>query len=205
MIEQLRKNTGHWVVALGIVLAGLLSGCRTSGPTYSELPQSSTVGTTFHVGDMVTISAILPSAGDPNSFPPVAQRVAEDGTINLTLIGSVTAVGKTAVELQREIHDRYVPKYFQELSLTVRGEALFFYVDGEVLQRGQKEYPGDMTIVKAIAAAGGFTDFANERKVRLTRGNHTQIINVKKANSDPKYDVPVLPGDRISVPRKLLF
>jgi protein involved in polysaccharide export with SLBB domain len=204
MIEQLRKNTGHWVVALGIILAGLLSGCGTSGPKYSELPQDTTVGTTFHVGDLVTVSGV-PATQDPNLFPPVAQRVAEDGTISLPLIGSVTAVGKTAAELQRDIHDRYVPKYFPDLNVTVRGEALFFYVDGEVVQRGPKEYPGEMTIVKAISAAGGFTDFANQKKVRLTRGNHTEVINVKRAISDPNYDKPVLPGDKIHVPRKILF
>lgn len=205
MIEQLRKNTGHWVVALGIILAGLFSGCGTSGPKYSELPQDTAVGTTFHVGDMVTVTGILPSGGENPNFAPVAQRVSEDGTISLPLIGYVTAVGKTAAELQRDIHDRYVPHYFPELNVTVRGEALFFYVDGEVVQRGPKEYPGEMTIVKAISAAGGFTDFANQKKVRLTRGNHTEVVNVKKAISDPRYDVPVLPGDKIHVPRKILF
>ncbi|HLX70223.1 MAG TPA: polysaccharide biosynthesis/export family protein [Verrucomicrobiae bacterium] len=204
MIEQLRKYTGHWAVALGIILAGLLGGCVTGGPKYADLPQDTAVGTTFHIGDAVTVSAVPPS-GDITQFAPVAQRVAEDGTINLPLIGSVTALGKTAAELQRDIHDRYVPKYYQELSVTVKGEALFFYVDGEVAQRGQKEYPGEMTIVKAIAAAGGFTDFADQKNVRLTRGSHTQVINVKKAVSDPKYDVPVLPGDKIYVPRKILF
>lgn len=203
MTELLRKNAGHWVVALGIILAGLLSGCQ-SGPTYSQLPQDTALGTTFHIGDSVTVSAVTPSQ-DPTQYQPVTQRVAEDGTINLPLIGSVTALGKTAAELQRDIRDLYVPKYFQELSVTVKGDALFFYVDGEVVQRGPKEYPGEMTIVKAIAAAGGFTDFANQKKVRLTRGNHTQIVNVKKAISDPKYDVPVLPGDKIHVPRSILF
>src|SRR5579872_5719745 len=124
MIEQIRKNTGHWVVALGIILAGLLSGCQSSGPTYSEMPQTTSVGTTFHVGDAITVSGILPTQDNQIGFPPVSQRVAEDGTINLPLVGSVTAVGKTAADLQREIHDRYVPKYFQGLNVTVKGEAL---------------------------------------------------------------------------------
>lgn len=200
MIQQLRKTWGHWVVAVGVVLTGLLSGCQT-GAHFSDLPPDTT-GTTFHVGDSLTISGVSPT-GDTTLLPAVAVRVGEDGTITLTLIGSVTAVGKTGEQLQKTIHDLYVPKYFQELNVIVRGETAYFYVDGEVNQIGQKEYPGEMTIVKAITAAGGFSPFAKETKVRLTRGNHTQIINVKKAIADPRYDVPVYPGDKIHVPRRL--
>lgn len=200
MIEQLRKNAGHWVVALGMVLAGLLAGCQT-GPTYSAAPQD-TAGTTFHVGDSLTVSGLTPS-GVPENFPPVTQRVSEDGTVNLPLIGSVTAVGKTAEQLQKDIHTRYVPKYFPDLSVIVKGDVAYVYVDGEVHAAGKVEYPGEMTIVKAITSAGGFTDFAKQTKVRLTRGNHTEIINVKRAVTDPKYDVPVYPGDKIHVPRRL--
>lgn len=200
MIQQLRKLPGRWVVALAIIFTGLLAGCQ-SGPKFAPLPPDS-VGTTFHIGDSVTISFISPT-GDITLLPPVSERIGEDGKINLSLIGSVTAAGKTAEELQNEIHDAYVPKYFRDLSVTVKGETAFFYVDGEVNQRGPKEYPGEMTIVKAIAASGGFTDFAKQTKVRLTRGDHTEIINVKKAIAHPEDDVPVYPGDKIYVPRRL--
>ena len=202
MIPQLRKMPGYWVVALGIILAGLLGGCQTA-PKFSELPPEN-IGTRFHVGDQVSISVVA-SSGASDVLPAFTGRIQDDGTITLPYIGSVTAVGKTAGELQKEIHDLYVPKYFPALSVTVKGEATYFYVDGEVQQRGQKEYPGEMTIVKAIAAAGGFTDFAKQTKVRLTRGSHTETINVKKAIQDPRYDVPVYPGDKIYVPRRILW
>jgi hypothetical protein len=39
--------------------------------------------------------------------------------------------------------------------------------------------------------------------VRLTRGSHTETINVLKAIKDPRYDVPVFAGDKIFVPRRL--
>jgi len=190
-------------MALGIILAGLLGGCQTA-PKFSDLPPET--GTRFHVGDPVQISftSSVSPIDDPG-LQPFTGRIQEDGTITLPLIGSVTAVGKTEGELQNEIHELYVPKYYRNLTVTVKGETTYFYVDGEVVQRGQKEYPGQMTIVGAIAAAGGFTDFAKETKVRLTRGNHTQIINVNKATTDPRDDVPVYPGDRIIVPRKILW
>ena len=203
MIQQLRKFPAYWVVALGIVLAGLLGGCQT-GSKLPDQPQDQ-VGTRFHVGDQVTVTFALANELPPDVPPPFAGRVQDDGTITLPLIGSVKAVDKTEGELQKEIHGLYDPQYYRNLTVTVKGEITYFYVDGEVAQRGQKEYPGHMTIVGAIAAAGGFTDFANQKNVRLTRGNHTQTINVKRAITDPRYDVPVLPGDKIYVKRVILW
>jgi len=190
---------GHWVVVLGIILTGLLGGCQTGGK-FADLPPEN-IGNRVHIGDLLTVSGVGQNGTDV--IPSHAERIGEEGTITLTLIGSITAVGKTPNELQREIHDRYVPKYFPEITVVVRGEAKFFYVDGEVVSRGQKEYPGEMTIVKAISMSGGFTDFAKKTKVRLTRGGHSQIINVEKAILDPRLDVPVYPGDKIFVKRRI--
>lgn len=200
MIEHLRKTASHWVVALGLVCVGLLGGCQT-GPKFADLPPGS--GNLFHVGDPITVSFIPPS-GSSTDMPDHTERIREDGNITLLYVGSISAVGKTAGELQKEIHDRYVPSIYKELNVTVHGGTTYFYVDGEVLSRGQKEYPGEMTLVKAISVAGGFTDFAKRTKVRLTRGGHTETLNVEKAIKDPRYDVPVYPGDRINVPRRLL-
>ncbi|HWD93000.1 MAG TPA: polysaccharide biosynthesis/export family protein [Verrucomicrobiae bacterium] len=200
MIEQLRKAAGVWLAVAGIISVGLLSGCQT-GPKFPDLPPSA--GNLFHIGDMVTVSFVSVGQG-AEVMPAHSERIHEDGTITLSLIGPIVAAGKTAGDLQKEIHDRYVPRFYTDLNVTVHGEGTYFYVDGEVVQRGAKEYPGDMTIVKAISVAGGFTDFARRSKVRLTRGGHTETINVQKAISDPRYDVAVFPGDKIFVPRRLL-
>jgi protein involved in polysaccharide export with SLBB domain len=199
MTEQLRRAAGLWLAVAGMIFIGLLGGCQT-GPHFSDLPPAG--ANLFHLGDSVTVSFV--AIDNPEIMPAHTERIHEDGTITLPLIGPVTAVGKTAGELQKEIHDRYVPKFYTDLTVTVKGEAAYFYVDGEVVNRGAKEYPGEMTIVKAISVAGGFTDFANKTHVRLTRGGHTETINVLKAIQDPHYDVPVFPGDKIFVKRRIL-
>jgi protein involved in polysaccharide export with SLBB domain len=201
MIEGLRKQWGRWVAAMAIVFAGLLSGCQT-GPAFTELPPDAT-GIRFHIGEEVTVTFVGVQS-DKGLMPDHTERIHEDGTIMLPLINSVMAAGKTAGELQKEIHDSYVPKYFPELTVTVKGETTYFYVDGEVNIKGQKEYTPGMTLAKAIAVAGGFTDFAKKSKVRLTRGSQTKVINGQNAIEDPSKDLPIYPGDKIYVPRSPL-
>ena len=66
---------GCWAVALGIALTALLAGCLT-GPKYTDLTDEN-VGTTFHIGDLVTVSFIGQSGGI-DILPPASQRIAED-------------------------------------------------------------------------------------------------------------------------------
>ena len=198
MTEQLWKMANRLVIAMGIVAIGLLTGCQTNH--FSNLPPASQ--NTFAVGDLVTVS-ILPASGDPTQFPIHAERVHEDGTIVLPLIGSVTALGKTTGELQKEIHELYVPKWYPELTVTFSSEARFFYMDGEFRMPGEKPYPGTMTLAKAISVGGGFTDFARRNKVRVTRGKQSEIVNGDRAINDPSYDIPIYPGDKIYVPRRV--
>jgi protein involved in polysaccharide export with SLBB domain len=200
MIEQLRKTASHWVVALGVVLVALLSGCQTAPSQSEDAPKET--GNTFHIGDMVTVTAVPPS-GDKSLIPDHIERVGEDGKINLMLIGAITAEGKTAADLQEEIRTNYVPKYYKALNVTVHGEARYFYVSGEVRQASKYEYPGSMSVVRAISVAGGFTDFAKRTKVQLTHNGKVRTINVDKAIRDPRLDLPVYPGDTINVPRRL--
>ena len=201
MIEQLRKMANQWMVVLGVVLVALLSGCQ-SGTQYSDVPQES--GNIFHAGDRVMVK-FLSAMGKDDILPDHVERIHDDGTIVLSMIGSVVVAGKSAGDVQKEIHDRYVPKYFPELTVTVAGDAAYFYVLGDVVNAGQKEYPGQMTVVKAIASSGGFTEFAKRTNVQLTHAGKTKTVNVQKALKDDRYDCPVYPGDRIFVKRRTLW
>ena len=79
-----------------------------------------------------------------------------------------------------------------------------FYVGGEVKNQGRISYIGPITVLKAIQSAGDFTDFAQRKRVKLTRLNgKTETINCIKAREDPRLDLPVFPGDTIHVPRRI--
>ena len=76
--------------------------------------------------------------------------------------------------------------------------------DGEVKVPGRHAYSGRMTVTKAIASAGYFTDFARKTKVRLIRVNgKKETIDCVKAEREPSLDLLVYPGDSIHVPRRL--
>lgn len=189
--------------AFGLLLAvWIFNGCA-SAPNTAAPPaiskQSPALVARFHVGE--TVSTLF--SGTPEQIAPHEEIIKEDGNITLSLIGSVRAVGKTAGELQNEIHDLYVPKYFVRLTVTVKAGDLVYYVRGEVKSPNRQIYVGETTVTKAIASAQDFTDFASH-KVWLIRANGQRIkVNVDKALEDPTLDAQVYPGDQIVVPRRI--
>jgi len=208
----------RWLVSSLMLVGLILSGCssQSNAILFSDNPQqpgavdgnaaspgagsSDLTAARFHVGDTVTVDY----SGTLDKQPENVQTITEDGTITLPYIGTIRAVGLTAGELQKQIHDLYVPKYYTQLAVTVSGQQRVYYVGGEVKQPGRQLYIGEVTVTKAIQSAGDFTDFANRKKVQLIRSNGESIkVNCVKAGQDPSLDPPVYPGDQILVPRRI--
>jgi polysaccharide export outer membrane protein len=164
------------------------------------LPPNGAGVAVFRVGETVKVSFSGPTPIEGHEEP-----IKEDGTITLPLIGSVVAVGKTAGELQNEIHDAYVPKYYVRLTVTVSSGDRVYYVGGEVKGGGKQLYLGDTTVTKAIISAGGPTDFADRSKVWLTHTSTGQRIRVDydEALKNPAKDPPVYPDDQITVGKRI--
>ena len=153
----------------------------------------------LHVGDTITVAY----DGLPETIPPQEKTINEDGTINLSDIGAVKASGKTTGQLETAIHDLYVPKFYTHLTITVKAGDRVFYVRGEVKSPGRQIYVGQTTVAKAITAAGDFTDFANRRKVWLTRASGQRFkVNCDAVLDGRVPDPPVYPGDQIEVARR---
>lgn len=190
--------------ASSLLLAALfLAGCA-SAPQLPPAPPISKDAPAevarFHVGE--TVSIIF--SGTPDPLDPHEEIIKEDGEITLPLVGSIYAVGKTAGQLQAEIISRYVPKYFVRLTVTVRPGDLVYYVRGEVKGAGRQLYVGEITVTKAIASAGDFTDFANHSNILLIRANGQRIkVNGDAALQDSSRDPRVYPGDQIVVARRI--
>jgi polysaccharide biosynthesis/export protein VpsN len=219
-IIRLCERLGYWGAVFGLLAAGLcLTGCHTQGSKKSSTGVSGTapgatsspVGTegsspelaVLRAGDSLTISF----SDLPNATPPSQVKIKEDGSITLLLNQTFTAAGKTRGNLEKEIRECYVPRYFQYMTVTITPETqtLFYYLDGEVKAPARQVYISRITVLKAIASAGGFTEYAKKKAVKLTRLDGRKLtINCIKALDDPRLDLEVYAGDKIYVPRKLL-
>jgi polysaccharide export outer membrane protein len=223
-MNRFLKNMKNWIgLTLGVLIIVGGTGCGSTGYSSSRgagsgggAPGNATAsdgnperrglngqgseGDVLRIGDPVSIT-FSGVAEAPAAFN---ERLKADGLIKLPLIkDSITAVGKTRAALEAEIHGLYVPNIFKHLTVKVGAEGRIVNVDGEVRMPGRVQYLGEMTVLRVIAASGGFTDFANRKKVLLRRANGSEIrVNCLKALEDSKNDPPVFPEDYISVPRR---
>jgi polysaccharide export outer membrane protein len=195
-----------------LAAAAMLSGCETFESSSSAPPSAANVSADTGGGmDILRPNDLVQVffSGNPSAPKDFNERIKEDGTISPPMIttpedGPVNAAGKTVGELQKILQDRY-NKYFRSLTVTVLTESRYFYVAGEVRGTSRQSYSGAITVTKAIAAAGGFTDFAKRSKVRLIRANgERHTIDYDKALRKPELDLPIHPGDQVVVPRRVL-
>jgi polysaccharide export outer membrane protein len=119
------------------------------------------------------------------------------GKFAMPLIGEVDALGLTSSELEKRIEKKYANGYLVEPQVSIQVENYRpFYILGEVNKPGQYEYVNGMTMLNAVALAGGFTYRAAQDSVTVKRGG---------ANAKPvtvSADTPILPGDIIEVPER---
>jgi polysaccharide biosynthesis/export protein len=137
-----------------------------------------------------------------------ALQVRPDGKITLPLVGDIAAAGRTSVELRDAIAgalQEYIAKPVVTVIVTETTPQVL-YVTGEVNKPGALPIVnGQMSILQAIAMAGGFTDFANKKDIRVLRkganGMQTLRFNYKEAIDDEsrREPLPLLPGDTVIV------
>ena len=121
------------------------------------------------------------------------------GVISVPLIGDVPAQGRTVAEVQRAVEEALRSRYI--LDPQVSAEVLTyrpFYVLGEVNRPGTYPYASGLTVLNAVATAGGFTYRADTRRVFIRRDGST---------AEEAYligpTLQVAPGDTIRIAERL--
>jgi polysaccharide export outer membrane protein len=211
------KFFGRGIAGLALILVGiLLGGCETDGGRYAGDTSTPTntadatnevanarldpTTTLLRVGDKITVGF----ADVVQTIPPIDTIVQEDGSITLIYNQKFQAAGKTIGALQTEIRDRYVPQYFKFMTPTINSQERFYFVSGQVKGESRQVYTGYMTVLGAITSAGGYTDFANKHKIRVTRANGQQfMVDGVKALTHPELNIQIFPGDEIFVFKRL--
>lgn len=128
------------------------------------------------------------------------------GFVSLPYINKVNAAGLTPSQLARAIEEAYrTGKIYTNPNVTIliQPAARFVNVGGAVRTPMRVPFTEDMTLLTAINAAGGFNDFADQKRVRLLRGSKVQIFDVRQFRKNPGKDVGLQPGDRVEVPQTL--
>lgn len=150
-------------------------------------------------GDQIAVS--LRGVPEPSDYEFI---IPDDGYIYMPYITPVQVKGLTISELQRLIHSRYVEEQiYRQLSVNVLMPTQHYFVRGEVRQPGRFPLSSGMTVLKAIAAAGGYTEFANPRRVEVIRAGETISGNARQMEQNPEEDFLVQAGDVIIVRRSI--
>jgi len=125
------------------------------------------------------------------------------GNINLPYLGKIHAAGLRQADVQNSIESAYKNKGIYAspiITVSVQFDRLVD-LEGDVRSPQRVRYTPDLTLLGAISAAGGFTEYADQTKVSILRNGSRTFINVKKVRQNTEVDPPLQPGDKISVPR----
>jgi polysaccharide export outer membrane protein len=145
---------------------------------------------------------------EPDASTPAA-TVRPDGRITLPMVGEIQAAGLMPSELQKSLLGKY-GELIKDASVTVivrEVNSQKVYLIGEVRREGPVKLAAPLTVLQALAEAGGVTDYAKRKRIYILR-----IADGRQAILPFDYDavvrgekvqqnVVLLPGDTIVVPR----
>ncbi|ALC12096.1 polysaccharide export protein [Sphingopyxis sp. 113P3] len=146
-----------------------------------------------------------------------------EGNFSFPLVGTVAAAGKTPLALADQIRSQLAEKYLRDPQVTVNfkaptsASALAFQsmavsVDGEVKRSGSYPVAGRVTLMRAIALAGGLTEYAKLEDVVVFRNVGTKqyvgIYNIEAIRRGNYADPEIFPNDVVIVgdsPQRRMF
>ena len=171
---------------------------KNDGPPPGESSSNYIIG----VGDTIEI-LVWKEPGLSNASIPVRP----DGMISMALLGDLPAAGFTPMKLSGDVTER-LKKYVTDPRVTVSVLGVHqkeVYMLGEIQRVGPVPITQEMTVLQAIAAAGGLSAFAKSTHIYILRteaGKQRKIaFNYKKAIKDGNLQgVSLIPGDTIVVP-----
>ena len=206
----MRIVIGLWAVCVSLLLAA----CASSSGALSTAPPANvpTTASAYRIGvdDVVQVSVWR------SPELSITAPVRPDGNITVPLVGDVMAAGRLPDEVAKEVQTK-LATYVREPQVTVILTELRSHeylsrvrVTGAVRTPVSIPYRQGMTVLDAVLAAGGVTEFAAPGRSGLYRrnGQETQSYAVKLDrildNGDLATNYPVAPGDVITVPERAL-
>lgn len=207
-----RPQAAAFLLLLGLLAAALLTGCadKRGGPIPYNVSDFGTpdppvlagVDSTYKIAPMDTLSVKVFKMPDLSGDYDVDLT----GRISMPLIGEVPAADLTTAQLDEELTRRLGAKYLEHPDISVGLKASTrrtVTIDGAVNKSGSVPAMGPMTLMQAVAAAGGTREDANARRVAVFRtiGGRRQaaafdLVSIRRGEME---DPPVYAGDIVVV------
>lgn len=176
------------------------TGCESTNPSPTASNPSLPAGASaaqLRPGDALVVS--LQGIPDPSQHNV---QIDDEGLITLPYIGGIEVGGLTTSQLSAKIKDTYISQsFYRAIDVSVSVTERYVYVGGEVQNPGRIEWTPDLTMTKAIQAAGGFTLYAKETAVSVVRDQSAYTLDAKLAQRSPAEDPRLLPGDSLQIDR----
>lgn len=180
-------------ISLALTALVFVGACQSAAPTSEAISQRVVGEYRLGASDEIRITVF----GEPELSGEYL--LDGTGTVSLPLIGEVNALNLTLREFESAIAGRYADGYLRDPR--VNAEVMNyrpFYILGEVRTPGEYPYTSGLTVLNAVATAGGFTYRAND-----------DVILIRGADDKAEYRVrldpntAILPGDTIRVVERL--
>ena len=169
-----------------LLAVALLSACA-SASHLPPLPQEAQSEYRLGSGDTLQIT-VFGEADLTGSYP-----VSASGGVDMPLIGTVRASGLTVPQLQQQLVKRLDAQAVKSPNVTVSITTYRpFFILGEVKNPGSYPYVPNMTVLTAVAIAGGFTYRAAQDDVSVVRESAGKEARAYR-------DTRVLPGDVVNI------
>ncbi|HEY6126410.1 MAG TPA: polysaccharide biosynthesis/export family protein [Steroidobacteraceae bacterium] len=167
-----------------------LAGCASPSGRLPDLPNDQS-GAVYLLGpgDSLRIT-VFGEADLSGTF-----KISDNGALVMPLVGQVSAAGLSVPELQKRLVTQLNVKAVKSPDVTIQIEEYRpFFILGEVKNPGSYPYVPEMTVLTAVAIAGGFTFRASEDEVSVTRKRNGAASESRATRASR-----ILPGDVVYV------
>lgn len=165
------------------------------------LPHRSHAQAVLRQGDVFELTLSGMPAEYASEFR-LSLTVGDEGEVRIPLIGGVKAAGISTTQLARAIERKLMSeKIFTNPTavINLQPTSRFVTVGGAVRAPQAVPWNNDMTLSNAITRAGDFSDFANKKKIKVTREGKVQYFNLRNSEKDPSQNPKLLPADEVTV------
>lgn len=188
------------IIHLSLCATGQIPATQPATPAVAAEPPTYLIG----AGDVLQVDVWKePDASN------AAAVVRPDGKISLPMVGEVQAAGLAPSDLQQTLSEK-----FGELIRGARVSVIVreinsqrLYILGEVRREGPVSFIAPLTVLQALAEAGGLTPYAKRKRIYVLRMSNGRQVTLPfdyeaAVRGENKQNNPVLlPGDTVVVPR----